>query len=220
MKEVAAVFLKEWRAEVRSRHGLFAAGLFSVLAVVAMSFAGYGLRPSGSLAAGMLCVTLLFSAILALPRTFLIEDEQGTFDLLRLIGEPGPVFVGKTLYNIVQMLVTGALLGTVFLALSGVEVRSGPLLVAGLGLQCVALAAAVSLCGALVIGASNRWVLAGAVAMPLLLPQVFLGVGALRVALGEGMPAGGWQSVAGLAGFAVAALASGPLIASAVWRQE
>ncbi|HRI44720.1 MAG TPA: heme exporter protein CcmB [Fimbriimonadaceae bacterium] len=220
MKEVAAVFQKEWRAEVRSRHGLFTAGLFSVLAVVAMSFAGYGLRPSGSLAAGMLCVTLLFSAILALPRTFLIEDEQGTFDLLRLIGEPGPVFVGKTLYNIVQMLVTGALLGTVFLALSGVEVRSGPLLVAGLGLQCVALAAAVSLCGALVIGASNRWVLAGAVAMPLLLPQVFLGVGALRVALGEGMSAGGWQSVAGLAGFAVAALASGPLIASAVWREE
>lgn len=220
MREIAAVFRKEWLAEVRSRHGLFTAGLFSLLSVVAMSFAGYGLRPSGSLAAGMLSVTLLFSAILALPRTFLVEDEQGTFDLLRLIGDPGPVFVGKTLYNIVQMLGTGALLGTVFLALSGVEVASTPLLVVGLGLQCVALAAAVSLCGALVIGASNRWVLAGAVAMPLLLPQVFLGVGAVRVALGEGLPAGGWQSVAGLAGFTVAALAAGPLIAAAVWREE
>lgn len=220
MREVGAVFRKEWRAEVRSRHGLFTAGLFSVLAVVAMSFAGYGLRPSGSLAAGMLAVTLLFSAILALPRTFLIEDEQGTFDLLRLVGDPGPVFLGKTLYNIVQMLATGLLLATVFLTLSGIDVRSPVLLAVGLGLQCVALAAAVSLCGALVIGAANRWVLAGAVAMPLLLPQVFLGVGAVRVALGEGSATAGWQSVAGLAGFAVAALASGPLIAAAVWREE
>jgi heme exporter protein B len=220
MAEIWTVFMKEWRGEMRSRHGLFTAGLFSLLAVIAMGFASYGTKPSGGLAAGMLCVTLLFAAVTALPRTFLVEDEQGTFDLLRMIAEPSVVFAGKALYNAIQMLATGALLGILFFVLTGVQVVHLPLLAFSLLAESVALAAAVSLCGILVIGASNRWVLAGAVALPLLLPQVFLGVGAMRAALGEGTIGGGWQNAAGLAGFAIAAIAGGPLIAGAVWKNE
>lgn len=220
MAEVWAVFMKEWRTEVRSKHGLFTAGLFAVLAVVAMVFAGFGSTPSAGLAAGMLSVTLLFSATIGLPRAYLVEDEQGTFDLLRLIADPGPVFVGKAMFNLAQMLLTSSVLGVLFVAMTGVSVVHPLLFVVGLALQCVSLAAAVSLCGVLVVGATHRWLLAGVVALPLLLPQVFLGVGALAVALGEGSISGGWSSVLGLAGFGLAALAAGPLIASWVWKTE
>ncbi|MBX7132177.1 MAG: heme exporter protein CcmB [Fimbriimonadaceae bacterium] len=220
MSEIWTVFVKEWRGEMRSRHGLFTAGLFSLLAVVAMGFASYGIKPSGGLAAGMLCVTLLFAAITALPRTFLVEDEQGTFDLLRLIAEPSIVFAGKALYNAVQMLATGVLLAVLFVNMTGIEIAHGGLFALGIAAESLALAGAVSVCGSLVIGASNRWVLAGVVALPLLLPQVFLGVGCMRVALGEGLAPGGWQSAFGLIGFAIAALAGGPLIAAAVWKHD
>lgn len=216
--EIWAVFLKEWRSEVRSRHGLFTAGLFSLLAVVGMGFASYGQKPSPTLGAGMLCITLLFSAIIALPRTFLLEDEQGTFDLLRIISNPMNSFVGKLLYNLVQMAITALLLGVLFTQFTGLDILNMPLFILGLILEAITLAGAVSLCGALVMGANNRWVLIGVLAMPLLLPQIAMGIGALRVSLGEGTIEGGWQNAVGLFGFGVALLGAGPLLVAQVWR--
>lgn len=210
--------MKEWRSEVRSRHGLFTAGLFSLLAVVGMGFASYGQKPSPTLGAGMLCITLLFSAIIALPRTFLLEDEQGTFDLLRIISNPMNSFVGKLLYNLVQMAITALLLGVLFTQFTGLDILNLPLFILGLILEAITLAGAVSLCGALVMGANNRWVLIGVLAMPLLLPQIAMGIGALRVSLGEGTIEGGWQNAVGLFGFGVALLGAGPLLVAQVWR--
>ncbi len=220
LSEVWAVFMKEWRTEVRSRHGLFTAGLFSLLGVIAMGFASYGQKPAPTLAAGMLCVTLLFAAVIALPRAFLLEDEQGTFDLLRLLSNPMSAFVGKLLYNALQMVLTALILGILFTQLTGVEVQNAPLFILALCLEAATLAGAVSLCGGLVMGASNRWVLIGALAMPLLLPQVAMGVGALRVSLGEGGIAGGWQSAVGLFGFGVALTGAGPILVAQVWRSD
>ncbi|HRF58555.1 MAG TPA: heme exporter protein CcmB [Fimbriimonadaceae bacterium] len=220
MAEIWTVFRKEWRGEMRSRHGIFTAGLFSLLAVVAIAFASYGQKPSGTILAGMLCITLLFASVMALPRTFLVEDEQGTFDLLRLISEPQPVFVGKTLYNLTQMLVTGFVLAILLIGFAGLQVTVVWLYILALVAECMALAGAVSLCGALAIGAANRWILAAVLSVPLLLPQVAMGVGAFRAALGEGTIAGGTQNVLGLLGFGVAALALGPVLAASVWKTE
>lgn len=220
MREVAAIFVKEWRSEMRSRHGLFASGLFAFLAVVAMGFSTQGQQPAPTLAAGMLTLTLLFSASVTLPRTFVAEDEQGTLDLLRLIAAPGAAFLGKALYNLVQMAVAGVVLGLLFAMLTGVPVPHPGLLAAGILVEAVALAGAMSLCGALVAGASNRWVLSAAVSLPLLLPQTALSIGVLRVALGEGSWSGGLQNLAGLGGFAAASFASAPLLVGLVWQRR
>jgi ABC-type transport system involved in cytochrome c biogenesis permease component len=219
MNEFLAVLAKEWRSEARTRHGLFTAGLFSLLAVVAMGFASQGDRPGPTLAAGMLTVTLMFAAVSTLPRAFLAEEEQGTLTLLRLLASPAPAFLGKAVYNLIQLLATALAVAVLFGVLTGVELRHPGLFVLGLAAQCTGLAGTVSLCGLLVTGASNRWVLAVAVAMPLLLPQTALGIGALRVAYGEGTLAGGWQTLLGLAGFGLASFASAPALAAALWRR-
>lgn len=218
--EAWAVFQKEWRGESRARHGLFTSALFGLLATVAMGFASFGIRPSPNLAAGMLCVVQLFAAVSALPRAFVSEDEQGTFDLLRLVARPHAIFWGKMLFNLAQMLISGLALALLFALLTGISVPRPDLYALAIGLQAVALAASVSLCGALVMGASNRWVLAGVLALPLLIPQVAMGVGALRVALGAGSLGGGTQNLIGLAGFGLAALASGPMLAAGLWRNS
>lgn len=205
---------------MRSRHGLYTSSLFSLLAIVAMSFASFSVKPPPSLAAGMLCVTLLFSAVVALPRTFLVEDEQGTFDLLRLAAEPSAAFAGKMLYNIVQSVISVAILTVLFVTI--IEIKVGEPLIFALGcfFTSLTLASGVSVCGAIVIGASNRWLLGSAAALPVLLPQVFLGMGALRVSFGQGTVAGGWMCVLGLFGWALALCSAGPLIAAAAWRTD
>jgi len=218
--EALAVFHKEWLTEMRSRHGLFTTFLFSLLAVVAMAFASFGLVPVPSLAAGMLCVTLLFSSVIALPRTFLAEDEQGTFDLLRLSAEPTALYFGKYLYNVAQSVISAAVLALLFTGMTSSRVEQPVMFTLGVLFTALALAGGVSVCGALVMGAANRWILSAAVSLPILLPQVFLAVEALRVAMGEGTADHGWSAVFGLFGWALVLASSGPYLAALAWKTD
>ncbi|MFQ3676725.1 MAG: heme exporter protein CcmB [Fimbriimonadaceae bacterium] len=92
MREVAAVFRKEARGEFRGRSGLVTAGLFGLVAVVAVSFGTSGQRLEPTVAAGLLWVTLMFAAVIALPRALTLEEEQGTGDLLRILARPSSVY--------------------------------------------------------------------------------------------------------------------------------
>jgi heme exporter protein B len=217
-REIKAIFRKEFESEIRTRSGLATVALFSLAAVVAIAFAAFNVRLSGSLASGLLWVTLLFTAAVALPRAFVVEEEQGTGDLLRLIARPEAVFWGKALYNLGLMLVTGAVLSILFFTLVGMGVENLGLYAICLVGSCASLAGAVTLCGALVAQAAGRGALAGAIAIPLLLPLVALGVAGMRVALGEGMLRGGQEAALGLVCYGVATLAIGPALFAAVWK--
>lgn len=217
-RQVAAIVRKEARSELRSRHGLFTAGLFGFLTVIAMVFAAYLDKPSAGVAAGMLCVALVFSAVATLPRTMIVEDEQGTFALLQLLAEPSAAYFGKALSNCLQMLLSAIVLGVVFVGMVDLPVERPWVFSLALAALALALAGGTSFCGALVIGATNRWLLASVVALPLLVPVVFLGVSALRCGLGAGSLEAGVEALVALGGYALVMLAAGPRLVAAVWR--
>jgi heme exporter protein B len=221
LAEVAAVFRKEAIAELRNKTAILTAGLFSVLAVVALSIATYNEKLSPSGYAGVFWVALLFSALIALPRTFTIEEEQGTSDLLKLWARPHAVFWGKALYNLGQIWLTGAILSLLFCTLSHLRISIPWLFVVGILGSGAALAGAVTLCGALVAQAANRGAMAATLALPLLAPLIWIGVAALRVAIGpmsDEFTAGGIQAAIGLVCYGVASLAVGPYLFAAVWE--
>ncbi len=219
-KAVAACLVRELRTELRTRHGLFTALLFGVLAVVAASFVSFTGRPDANEAAGLLCVTLLFAAVSTLPRLFLAEEDQGTWDLSRTLATSEAIFVGKAFAACVSMVLSSLLLGVLFVGLTGVRPSVPGLFIAGLLALALALGFGISLCGALAMGGRNRWMLVATLSMPLMMPTLVLGIGVLRVAFGEGSTAGAWQSLAALLGFATVLAALGPSLASAVWRVE
>jgi heme exporter protein B len=219
-RQANAVFRKEFRSELRSRHGLFTSGLFGFLTVIAMVFAAYAQKPTPPVAAGMLCVALVFSAVVTLPRTMIVEDEQGTFALLQLLADPSAAFFGKAMANCVQMALASFVLGGVFVGMVELPVARPFAFCLGLLLLALALAGGTSFCAALVIGAANRWVLAGVVALPLLVPVVFLGVVALQSGLGAGTAESGTESLVALGGYTMATLAAGPSLVAAVWRSD
>jgi len=216
--EISAVFRKEWLNELRTRSGLVSSFLFSVVAVVAVALATFGQTPDPTVAAGLLWVTLLFSAILALPRSFIGEEETGTADLLRLIARPHAVFWGKSLFNLLQMLITALILSTLFLMLTDLRVKEPTLLIGAVIGGCAALALAVTLCGALVAQAANRAALAGAIGLPLLLPLMLIAIGATRVPFGAGSVDGGMQSMFGLYCYALLVGSIAPFLFAAVWK--
>jgi len=192
--------------------------MFSVVTVVALAFAGQGEKISGSFAAGLVWVGLLFSAVVALPRTFISEEEQGTGDFLRLVARPFAVFWGKSLFNAALMLTTGLMLATLFVGMASIPLVQPLSFVASLIGGSLALSGTVTLCGALVAQASHRSVLAGAIALPLLLPLIFLGVAATRFAFGEGLSGSAWSAIAGLWLYGVATYAIGPVLFESVWK--
>ena len=218
-REIKAIFTKELRADFRSKTGLLTSALFGVFAVVAISFATASVTLDPTNAAALFWVVLLFNSMIALPRTFTAEEELVTGDLLRLVARPHAVFWGKMLYNLAQLLVSGVILGTMFFLFARVSVADPLLLALGLFGSCVTLAAGVTLSGALVAQASNRYALAAVVALPLLLPLTVIGVAALRVAFGEVGSTTGLRNGLGLLCYGIAAMAIGPYLYAQVWKE-
>jgi heme exporter protein B len=216
--EIGAIVRKEALSEVRSKAGLLAGGVFGVVSTVALAMASATSSPSPSLAAGMVWVALLFSASVALPRAFVLEEELGTGDLLRLWARPHAVFWGKALFNSAIMVANATVLAGLYAFVGSVPIVDPALYVLSVFCGCFALSGVVTLCGALVSQAKNRSALAGALSIPVLFPLLFLGIESMRVAFGGGVAANGWQALLGMAGYATATLSLGPYLYSAVWK--
>lgn len=220
-EEILAILRKEVLSEVRGRAGLLNSILFSIVTVVAVSLATSGNSISPTFAAGLVWVALLFAGAVALPRSFTLEEEQQTGDLLRLMARPHAVFWGKALYNLGLMILVALVLSGLFLVLVSVKAdrpTEAWLFVLSLLGASAALSGAVTLCGALVAQAANRATLAGTISLPLLLPVLFLGVTSTKAALGDGTLEHGLVATAGLLSYGVASMALGPYLFAAIWK--
>jgi ABC-type transport system involved in cytochrome c biogenesis permease component len=121
-REALAIWRKDLRQEWRLRQGMVAALLMGVATVVGVGFAALGQTLSVGLQAGLFWVAVLFGMFPALARGFIVEEETGTADLLRLAARPISVFWGKWLFH-----------ATLYALLSAVLVPLYALLVAPLG---------------------------------------------------------------------------------------
>jgi heme exporter protein B len=77
---IAALLAKDLALELRTREAVPAMVLFSITTYVVFHFGLDRNTIDGDLAAGVLWVTILFSAILGINRLFVAEHEQGGFD--------------------------------------------------------------------------------------------------------------------------------------------
>lgn len=218
LTETRAMLKKELLTELRGKNGLFATLLFAFGSVTAIGLAAARGEPSPTLAAGMFWVALLFAAVSGLLRTFLLEEETGTADLLRLWANPSPVFWGKFFFNLLLQIAVCLLITPLFILFVGSTITDWPLLIATLLIGSIALTAAVSICGAIACRAQGKAMVAGVISLPVLFPVLLMGISALRVALGAPV-SGGWQALAGCAGLALVFCAVGPYLYAAIWKQ-
>lgn len=155
---------------------------------------------------GLVFLAVLFSALLALGRSFGIEAADGTLDGLRLTGlDPAAIFLGKTAAVLVQLLVVAALVTVGSLVLFSVEIdwtaARAVLLVTTIGAATTGIAAAGTLYGALAAGLRVRDTLVPLLVVPVLAP-VLLGAGQAADAALFGAVVDGWPWVGALAAFA------------------
>jgi heme exporter protein B len=175
IRTAAILFRKDVLVEVRTLQSLSAMALFSVMAFVLFHFGLDRDTIAGSLAAGVLWVTLLLATVLAVTRLFVAEREQGGFETLLLAPiDRTAVFVGKAaaLFAFLVAVEVVALPAFDILLLRGSLLDAMPELLAVLLLADIGLAAVGALVAALGAETDARELVVPLLLMPLLVPVV------------------------------------------------
>jgi heme exporter protein B len=194
LAEALAVFVKDWRCELRTRYALNTIVLFalSTLVIVSLALGPLGTRP-GERAAVLpvvLWLILLFAAAAGLPRGFAHEEETHTATALRLTATPSALYCGKLLYSLTLLAALELLVVPLFLAMVQLDVDRPGFLSAAVAAGGNGHAAGASLVAAIVAQARGKAALFSVLAFPVLVPLLLLAVAMTRAAVG-GDPAEG-----------------------------
>ena len=189
MAAFRTILAKDLRVELRTLQSLPAMALFAVTTFVVFRFGLDRTSLEGSLAAGVLLVTVLFAALLAINRLFVAERDEGGFDAMRLAPiDLSALFAAKVVALFVYLLVLEAIALPVFAAFflddaAGLIPLAGVLALVNLGLA--ATGAVVSTVGA---HSRARDLLTPLILLPLLVPLMIAAGGAAEPLLAAGGP--------------------------------
>jgi heme exporter protein B len=191
---------------------------FFVLAVLLFPF-GVGPAPEllGRIATGIIWVAALLAAVLSLDRLFAADHADGGLDLIAL--SPLPLEMAALAKAAAHWVTTGLPLTVIspLLALAvNLDPQGIPVLALGLLLGTPALSLLGGIAAALTLGARHPGVLVSLVVLPLYLPPLIFGSGAVEASLsGEGSRA----HLLLLGALTLAALPLAPLATAAALRQ-
>jgi heme exporter protein B len=213
------VAAKDLRIEARARVTLSQVVPFGAIVLLLFAFA---LDPDrgrlASVAPGLFWVAVMLAALLAIGRSFAIEQQHSARDGLRLSGIDGAsVFLGKALAVAAQLALLEVLLGIGVAALYGVDVTSAVVLVLAAVAATAGLAATGTLFGVLAAGLRLRETLLPLLLLPVVTPVMLGATRAFESGLG-GQTADAWPWLGLLGVFAVLYLSVGVLAFGPLWE--
>jgi heme exporter protein B len=211
-RDARLIAAKDLRVELRSRVGIGQIAPFALLVLVLFGFAlDADTKALRTFTGGLFWVTVLFSAVLAIQRSFAIETHDGNRDALRLSGmEPAAIFLGKAAAIALELLALEVVLGAGVAILYGPSVDTPLLLVATAVVATVGVAAAGTLYGVLAAGLRVRETILPILLLPVLAPVLIGATRAFDGALGA-VAVNGWNWLALLGLAAVVYVAFGAL---------
>lgn len=189
LRSALAVFVKDARCELRSRHALGAVLLFAVTSTVAVSFALGAWGSDAAVSAGMLWIVIYFSAMSGLSRSFVREEEMQTAATLKLATRPNAVYLGKLAFNLALLLAIEVVTIPLFVVLMGCSVRSWGTLAAVLALGSLGLSCGGTMAAAMVAKAATRSALYAVISFPLLVPVLGVAIHGTTIAMEGGVGA-------------------------------
>ena len=191
---------------------------FFVIAVALFPF-GVGPEPKllATIAAGILWVCALLAALLSLDRLFQADYEDGTLDLL-LASPVSPIslVLAKALAHWLTTGLPLVLLSPLLALILQMPAPGLPILMLALALGTPVLTLIGAIGAALVLGARRGGVLVSLLVLPLYIPVLIFGVGAVEAAL---VLRGPGPHLLLLGALLLAALALAPWAAAAALRQ-
>ncbi len=199
----AVILAKDLRVELRTLQSIPAMVLFSTTIYVIFRFGLDRTRLEGALAAGVLLVTVLFAALLAINRLFVAERDQGGLEAIRLAPvDATALFVAKAgalvIYLVVLELVAVPVFWLLFLGGGGGLAPMVPVLL----LLDIGLAVTGALVSPIATNSTARDLIGPLILLPLLVPPMIAASAAGERLLAAGGPSyeryGTWLGTLGL----------------------
>jgi heme exporter protein B len=215
MSTAGAILRKDLLVELRTLETVPSMWLLSVITYVIFHFGLNRDTLHGQLAAGVLTVTLLFAAMLAVNRLFVAEREQGGFDAFllapvdrtaMLFAKAGALFIFMAALELVAIPAFALLLAPPHLG------PSLPALLLFLLLANLAFAVIGTFVSAIAVHTRARDLIGPIIGLPLLLPALIAtarGIAPLLVPNASGSPPAKWLAVLALYDLVNALLAVG-----------
>lgn len=213
MRGALLVAGKDLRIETRSRVALQQILPFGGIVVVLFAFAldaDHTLLPRA--APGLFWAAVLLAALLAVGRSFGVEEANRARDGLRLSGlDGGSVFLGKAAAIAVELFLLEIVLGVVVVVLYDVALHDALILCCAALAATIGLAATGTVYGVLAGGLRARETLIPLLVLPAVTPVMLGGTRAFQAAI-DGAPHDAWPWVQLLTAFAVLAVAAGVVV--------
>jgi heme exporter protein B len=184
MNAFLAIVVRDLRLGFGAQGAMLTTLLFFVLAVSLFPL-GVGPEPQilARIAAGVIWVAALLAAMLSLDRLFQTDQEDGTLDLLAQAPLPlGLVALAKTLAHWLTTGLPLSLIAPMLAILLRMDGEAIPVLLAALLLGTPSLSLIGAIGAALTLGARRGAVLVPLLTLPLVIPVLIFGVGAVEAA--------------------------------------
>ncbi|MCS7000332.1 MAG: heme exporter protein CcmB [Bacteroidota bacterium] len=181
---LTAIIRKEVRSALRMRPAIAAEIYFVLGTVVVLAFALPQERLSSDVVAGLVWVVLYYAAMMTVARGYVIEQERGTLRYLLIAAPVDAVYWGKLVAGSVWMLIV-AIAQYAALVFVGVVAIDWEVLVVLL-VSAGSIGCATSLLAAIVAAAKLRGWMFAAIALPIVLPVLLLGVESLATVVAGG----------------------------------
>ncbi|MBA2661910.1 MAG: heme exporter protein CcmB [Bradymonadaceae bacterium] len=188
VRQTLTLLLKDLRREVRTKEILTTTVSFAVLLMVVFTFAFYQDDESVKIVfPGILWVSILFSGVLAIGRTFAQEKDGGCLRAIALIpGTDLSLYYAKLIINLLFLLTFEAILLPILaLAFNVAIVAQLPLYAVALVVPTLGFVAIGTLIAAMLVHSHLREVLLPVLLFPLAVPLIIVGV-KITAALFEG----------------------------------
>jgi heme exporter protein B len=216
--QLHAIVRKDLDIELRSKYAVNTVLAFvgSSLLVVLLTLKAQELKPTPK--SGLVWIIILFAAMSSLARTFVMETDRNTFDLLRLHVPASAVYAGKLLYNFGFILGINVITFGLYLFLLDMTVVSWPMFIAMLLLGTLGLTSVSTMLAAIVSQADRKGSIFAVLSIPLLVPLILLVSRCTKLALIDGVDDGFTNDIAALIGYNGVTITAGILLFEFIWE--
>ncbi|MDY6827336.1 MAG: heme exporter protein CcmB [Bacillota bacterium] len=219
LRGVWALVKKDLVDELRTRYAITSMGLFALTTLVMVSFSTGIFALDAGLHASFLWIIVFFSAMSALARSFIKEEEKGTASTLRLSASPEIIFTGKLLYNVILLLGLIVVVFPFYLFLMNLPPGGNyALVVVFLIIGSACLAGATTILAAMVSRAGAKNSLLPVLAFPVLLPVLLTAIRGTSIALAGGKAGGVSSELTFLFSYLVIIVTASLLLFPFVWE--
>lgn len=212
------VFMKDVRAEARTRYGIGSIALFAVTSLVVASFAvsPYALEPDAQSA--FLWVVLFFSSMSGLSRSFVKEEETRTSIALRMSAEPLAVYFGKLIFNLALMVGVEIIVVPMFLLFMDISPATPSLFFASVALGTIFISAATTIVAAIISKANSKGTLFAVLSFPVTMPGLIMAVRMTNASLAGMEFSSAISEIVGILAFTVIVTTLSALLFEFVWN--